>query len=125
MQFTGEQLSDQDLYKIWDAYDVNGDGKMDREELSFLMEDLCEVRYETACGGTHKCSGMLGPGAAGGRIRYLVPGSLLLPRPDVASHANRCAFNPPIFTGRHGGVLYENSKTALPNGHAGLLCCVL
>lgn len=44
VQFTAEQLSDQELYKIWDAYDVNGDGKMDREELSFLMEDLCEVR---------------------------------------------------------------------------------
>eukprot|EP00904_Undaria_pinnatifida_P007899 jgi/Undpi1/4239/HiC_scaffold_16.g07605.m1 len=44
VQFTGEQLSDQELYKIWDAYDVNGDGKMDREELSFLMEDLCEAK---------------------------------------------------------------------------------
>lgn len=44
MQFTGEQLSDQDLLKIWKAYDTSGDGKMDREELAFLMEDLCEVK---------------------------------------------------------------------------------
>lgn len=43
VQFTGEQLSDPELYNIWDAYDINGDGKMDREELSFLMEDLCEA----------------------------------------------------------------------------------
>lgn len=43
MQFTGEMLSDPELYKIWEAYDVNNDGKMDREELAFLMEDLCEV----------------------------------------------------------------------------------
>lgn len=44
MQFTGEQLSDPDLWKIWKAYDTTGDGKMDREELAFLMEDLCEVK---------------------------------------------------------------------------------
>jgi len=44
VQFTGEQLSDSDLVRIWEAYDVNGDGRMDREELAFLMEDLCEVR---------------------------------------------------------------------------------
>lgn len=44
MRFTGEQLSDEELVKIWEAYDVNGDGRMDREELSFLMEDLCEVQ---------------------------------------------------------------------------------
>lgn len=56
MQFTGEQLSDQDLYKIWDAYDVNGDGKMDRDELSFLMEDLCEVRNGSGCPGRHTCT---------------------------------------------------------------------
>ncbi len=43
MQFSGEQLSDPDLLRIWEAYDVNGDGRMDREELAFLMEDLCEV----------------------------------------------------------------------------------
>lgn len=43
VQFTGEQLSDPQLYKIWEAYDVNADERMDRDELSFLMEDLCEV----------------------------------------------------------------------------------
>ena len=43
MRFAGEQLSDLDLLKIWKAYDSTGDGKMDREELAFLMEDLCEV----------------------------------------------------------------------------------
>lgn len=59
VQFTGEQLSDQELYKIWDAYDVNGDGKMDREELSFLMEDLCEVRCDKACRGAHLCTRVL------------------------------------------------------------------
>ncbi|CAM9578224.1 unnamed protein product [Scytosiphon promiscuus] len=44
VQFSGEQLSDQDLYKIWEAYDVTGDGRMDRDELAFLMEDLCEAK---------------------------------------------------------------------------------
>lgn len=48
VQFTAEQLSDQELYKIWEAYDVNGDDKMDRDELSFLMEDLCEVQDNIA-----------------------------------------------------------------------------
>lgn len=47
LEFSGEQLSDPDLYKIWDAYDVDGNGKMDRDELFFLMEDLCEVRPNT------------------------------------------------------------------------------
>ncbi|CAM9194857.1 unnamed protein product [Ectocarpus fasciculatus] len=44
VRFTGEQLSDEELVKIWEAYDVDGDGRMDREELSFLMEDLCEAK---------------------------------------------------------------------------------
>lgn len=44
VRFAGEQLSDPDLLKIWKAYDSTGDGNMDREELAFLMEDLCEVR---------------------------------------------------------------------------------
>lgn len=43
-QFSAEQLSDSELQRIWDAYDVNGDERMDRDELEFLMEDLCEVR---------------------------------------------------------------------------------
>eukprot|EP00752_Nemacystus_decipiens_P012674 g11227.t1 len=44
VRFTGEQLSDHDLFKIWNAYDTSGNGKMDREELAFLMEDLCEAK---------------------------------------------------------------------------------
>lgn len=43
VQFTGVQLGDPELLKIWEAYELGGDGRMDREELSFLMEDLCEV----------------------------------------------------------------------------------
>lgn len=45
LKIRGEQLSDSDLLRIWEAYDVTGDGRMDREELAFLMEDLCEVQY--------------------------------------------------------------------------------
>lgn len=45
MQFKGEQLSDPELERIWQAYDLDADGKMDREELFFLMEDLCEVGH--------------------------------------------------------------------------------
>lgn len=48
LEFSGELLSDQDLQKIWDAYDLNGNGVMQRDELSFLMEDLCEVRRRFA-----------------------------------------------------------------------------
>lgn len=43
VQFTGVQLGDPELLKIWEAYELGGDGRMDREELFFLMEDLCEV----------------------------------------------------------------------------------
>lgn len=50
MQFTGEQLSDPELLRIWQAYDTSGDGKMNRDELAFLMEDLCEV-----CTATLNC----------------------------------------------------------------------
>lgn len=45
VQFTGVQLGDPELLKIWEAYELGGNGQMDREELSFLMEDLCEVMH--------------------------------------------------------------------------------
>ncbi|CAM9395579.1 unnamed protein product, partial [Choristocarpus tenellus] len=44
VQFAREGLTNEDLNKIWCNYDANSDGRMDREELCFLMEDLCEAK---------------------------------------------------------------------------------
>ncbi|CAM9355328.1 unnamed protein product [Discosporangium mesarthrocarpum] len=44
VQYTIEGLTHQDLLDIWQNYDLNSDGKMDRDELYLLMEDLCEAK---------------------------------------------------------------------------------
>ena len=43
-KFEVEALSEHDLRKVWEVYDVNGDGALQKEELSFLLSDVGEIK---------------------------------------------------------------------------------
>ena len=39
-----EPLSDDEIRAVWEAYDVDGTGTLDRDEFHALMEDLQEIK---------------------------------------------------------------------------------